>query len=69
MADTYDVTGQRKTQDLQNGTFVPVIEVDFVTKPHGIKGTIIVQDADYNVDTVQAMLEAAAAKDEAIANL
>lgn len=69
MADLYDVTGQRRTQELQGGNFVPVIEVDYVTKPHGIKGTIVVPDADYHVENVQALLEAAAGKDETIAAL
>jgi hypothetical protein len=57
MADTYDVTGQRKTYGaMPDGSFGRVIEVTFTTKS-GVQSSVMVSADNYNADNVRAAIE------------
>lgn len=67
MADTYDVTGQRRTTVVgPDGNVSYAVEIDFTTKPNGVASSITVPADSYTVEAVKPMLEAAAANIEGI---
>lgn len=71
MAQTYDVTSQREVIDLTDpqGSAVKAVEVSFITKPSGVRGTVTVPKVDYTPATAAAAIEAYAAQLEAVHTL
>lgn len=66
MAATFDVVGQREVMDLNADTgAVKSVEVTFVTKPNGIRGTVVIPRADYSPDIADRQITAYAAQLEA----
>lgn len=70
MADTYDVTGQRRTTIVNDaGAVEDAVEITFKTKPNGTESMITVPASRYSVDEVRTELEAAAATIEGVHSL
>lgn len=59
MADSYQVVSQRQTQTIDpSGNVVGVMEVTFMTQPSGVTASVDVPLAQYNAETVRAMIDA-----------
>ena len=70
MAANYTVQDQRPVTDAGiGGTFVPAMEITFVTKPSGIGGRARVPIAQYTPDQVDRVLRAQAEQIEAVQGL
>lgn len=68
MANGWRVTGQRGTQDIQNGRLVAAMEVNVVTDD-GTEKTFMVPEGSYTPESVAAIVDAWYERQQAVANL
>lgn len=52
MADNYEITAQQEVQDIAGDLPVRSMEVDFVTKPSGVRSHVTVPMATYSAASV-----------------
>lgn len=68
MANGWHVTGQRGTTELSNGKMVPAMEVSVETDG-GTSKSFVFADAQYTPEKVDAIIDAWAERERAIASL